>query len=79
MGRMAAVALLGLGLAAAGAEPALAVKRSTVVGAGAGAVVGAAAGGPVGAVAGGAVGAYAGSKYPWRRHYHVRHRHHRTY
>jgi hypothetical protein len=73
MTRLLAAAVIGMGLVAAG--PASAVKRSTMVGAGAGAAVGAVAAGPVGAVAGGAAGAYAGSRYPWRRHA-VRHPHH---
>lgn len=76
MTRLLAAAVIGLGLVAAG--PAYAVKRSTVVGAGAGAAVGAVAAGPVGAVAGGAVGAYAGSRYPWRRH-SVHHHHYRRH
>jgi len=44
-----------------------AVKKSTVVGAGAGAVAGAAVAGPAGAVVGGVAGGYAGSKYHGRR------------
>lgn len=60
-------------LAAPGA--ALAVKRSTVVGVGAGAVAGGVVAGPVGAVVGGAAGGYVGSRNPsGHRARHVRHR-----
>jgi uncharacterized protein YcfJ len=52
---------------------ALAVKRSTVVGAGAGAVAGGVVAGPVGAVAGGVAGGYVGSRYHSRHVVHRRH------
>jgi len=57
---MASLLSVLTGLAFTGS--ASAVKRSTVIGAGAGAVVGGAVAGPVGAVAGGVTGGYIGSR-----------------
>ena len=61
--RILIAAVLGLAALVAAPEPASAQKRSTLVGAGAGALAGAAVAGPAGAVDGGVAGGYAGSKY----------------
>ncbi|WP_460451707.1 hypothetical protein [Alsobacter sp. SYSU BS001988] len=71
--RMSLFAALSAAALLAVPSAAHAVKRSTVVGAGAGAVAGGAVAGPAGAVAGGVVGGYAGSRYHRHRRA-VRHR-----
>lgn len=73
MRRLIVATSFAIALVAAPAA-AWAVKRSTVIGAGAGAVTGAVVAGPAGAVVGGVAGGYVGSRYPaHRRVRHVRH------
>ena len=69
------ITLAPLLLLVASPQSALAVKRSTVVGAGAGAVAGGVVAGPAGAVVGGVAGGYVGSKYKTRRAAARRHHH----
>jgi len=61
--RKITIAVMSVAALLAFSGSASAVKKSTVVGAGAGAAAGAVVAGPAGAVVGGVAGGYAGSKY----------------